>query len=223
MSRAGFLSATDVAMLGDLPGMRPHHLWLYMEHAEVRCFVEKYQRGEISATFANLNLRRIVSNLGHQEVDHPRENRGGCLSNPQDMDQPMGAAIAGGWIPGVVDHTTLFEVPQGGVRKMILCEDTVRRLTPRSGDALSSGGDMPAAAPGSTTYASLACEHRNAFLRALRSSGGGGDTALGMCSKQAVRDGLNWHVIQDRVERPYPTLDVLLAADRPEPRCTVQV
>ena len=209
MSRAGFLSATDVAMLGDLPGMRPHHLWLYMEHAEVRCFVEKYQRGEISATFANLNLRRIVSNLGHQEVDHPRENRGGCLSNPQDMDQPMGAAIAGGWIPGVVDHTTLFEVPQGGVRKMILCEDTVRRLTSRSVDALSSGGDVPAAAPGSTTYA--------------RRWGGHTNAVFGICSNQAVTDGLNWHVIPHRVERPYPTLDVLLAADRPEPRCTVQV
>ena len=176
------------------------------------------------------------------EVDHPRQNHGGCFLSSDDVGQLMGAVKAGGWIPGAVDHTSCFQVPQGGVRRMVLCEDTFRRLASSSGDALtivredtrrrlamSSGGGVPAAAPGSTTYASLACGHTNACLRAIRSSSGWGNTALGNAAaeprfNEAAQDGFNWHVVPHREERPNPAPGVVLAAGRPKPRYTgVQV
>lgn len=71
--------------------MRPNQLWLYMEHEEVKSFVGKYKRGEVSATWANLNIRRIVWQLNHSlpylpADDHPRQNRSGCASSLQDVN-----------------------------------------------------------------------------------------------------------------------------------------
>ena len=78
-------------MLGDLHDMRPNQLWLYMEHEEVKSFVGKYKRGEVSATWANLNIRRIVWQLNHSlpylpADDHPRQNRSGRAPSLQDVN-----------------------------------------------------------------------------------------------------------------------------------------
>jgi hypothetical protein len=91
MRRNCFLSSTDIAMLGDLHDMRPNQLWLYMEHEEVKSFVGKYKRGEVSATWANLNIRRIVWQLNHSlpylpADDHPRQNRSGRAPSLQDVN-----------------------------------------------------------------------------------------------------------------------------------------
>jgi hypothetical protein len=38
----------------------PHHMWLWMENEEVKCKVGAYERKEVNATWANLNISRIL-------------------------------------------------------------------------------------------------------------------------------------------------------------------
>ena len=154
------------------------------------------------------------------EVDRPRQNRGSFSSSAEDVRQLMGD-IASGWSSGAVDHATCVQVSQGDALTIVR-EDTLRRL------AMSSDGDVPVVAPGSKTYASLACGHTNAGLRAIGSNSGWSNTALRNAPpdprlNDAVRDGLNWNVIRSRFERSNPEPDDLLAAGSPRHRYTVQV
>ena len=105
---------------------------------------------------------------------------------------------------------------------MVPCEDPLHRL------AMSSGDDVPAVAPGSTTYASLSCGHTNAGLRAIGSNGRWGNTALANDAadtrfNQAIKVRMNWHVISSHVGRSNPAPGVGHAEDQPEPRYTLQV
>ena len=154
------------------------------------------------------------------EVDHPRQNRGSFALSAEDVRQLIGD-IASGWSSGAGDHATAFQAPQGDALTIVR-EDTRRRL------AMSSGGDVPVVAPASITYASLACGHTSAALRAIGSNSRWSTTARRNAPadprfNEAVQDGLNWHVIRHRLERSNPEPDDLLAAGSPKPRYTVQV
>ena len=168
------------------------------------------------------------------EVGCPRQNRGTCPLSSEDVRQLTGDITAAGWTTGAVDCTTCFQVPQGDALT-IDREDPCRRLAMSSVDdppgaapeseitgmhklfqkwskderKMSSGDDTPAVAPGSTTYASLSCGHTIAVLRAMRSSNGWGNSALGNAVADprfngAAQRGLDWHVIQADVRPANP-------------------
>ena len=68
----------------------------------------------------------------------------------------------------------------------------------------------------------------NAGLRAIASNGRWGNSALAddaadIRSNQAIKDGLNWHIISSHEGRSNPAPGVRHAEDQPKPRYTVQV
>ena len=60
-------------------------LVLLMEHAEVNSIVGKFSRGEISATWADLNIRRFVWNARNRW--HHRDSGGACSLCPESVRQ----------------------------------------------------------------------------------------------------------------------------------------
>ena len=65
MQHGGDLSPAALDMVERFLLPEPHHLWLYMENQEVKCMVGSYERKEISGTWANLNISRILWNAQH--------------------------------------------------------------------------------------------------------------------------------------------------------------
>ena len=45
-------------------------MWMWMENEEVKCKVGAYERGEASATWANLNISRILWDGQHTRATH---------------------------------------------------------------------------------------------------------------------------------------------------------
>ena len=68
MSNVCYLSSASLAAVEDLLLPEPHHLWLYMEAQEVKCIAGKYERGQIRATWANLQIGRIVWYARHRPL-----------------------------------------------------------------------------------------------------------------------------------------------------------
>ena len=69
-------------------------LVLLMEHAEVNSIVGKFSRGEISATWADLNIRRFVWNARNRL--HPRDSGGTSSLGSESVRQLMGDVTAAG-------------------------------------------------------------------------------------------------------------------------------
>ena len=91
MSHAGYLSPAALDMVERFLLPEPHHSWLYMENEEAKCIVGTYERKEISATWANLNISRIVWNAKHNRgtcaVERKRERvPGTCRDEQKELD-----------------------------------------------------------------------------------------------------------------------------------------
>ena len=75
MQHAGYLSPAALDMVERFLLPAPHHLWLYMENQEVKCMASSYERKEISATWANLNISRILWNAQHTRATCAAERK----------------------------------------------------------------------------------------------------------------------------------------------------
>ena len=88
------MSPTALARLCNSTDRGPRDLVLLMGHAEVNSIVGKFNRGEISATWADLNIRRFVWNARNRW--HPRDSGGTCSLCPESVRQLMGDVTGAG-------------------------------------------------------------------------------------------------------------------------------
>ena len=63
----------------------PHYMWLWMENEEVKCKVGAHERGEVSATWANLNISRVLWDGQHTRAAHAQRTYG-CLYAQYERD-----------------------------------------------------------------------------------------------------------------------------------------